>query len=175
VRRETVPDSLAVRAAPFALLTYIPIMRASMSLIPIFVLSLLLIAPIIPARAQSLEGRWRLIGAQEVRANGEVVHRPWGAHPIGSLLVQGGAQPLRDQMKATLLSSYVGYSGACAFSEKDGTLSIKVDAAWRPEMVGTEQKRVFRFENGKLIYGPAGAVRTGSETLTRRLTFERIP
>ena len=116
---------------------------------------------------------------------------PWGAHPIGSLLVQGGAcyvqimstdvpsfaaeQSVRDQMKATLLSSYVGYSGACVFSEKDGTLSIKVDAAWRPDMVGTEQRRVFRFENGKLIYGPAGAVRMGSEILTRRLTFERIP
>jgi hypothetical protein len=162
-----------------------------MSVIPISVLSLLLVAPIIPAHAQSLEGRWRLIGAQEVRANGEVVRLPWGAHPIGSLLVQGGAcyvqimstdvpsfaaeQSVRDQMKATLLSSYVGYSGACVFSEKDGTLSIKVDAAWRPDMVGTEQRRVFRFENGKLIYGPAGAVRMGSEILTRRLTFERIP
>jgi len=162
-----------------------------MTVIQISVLTLLLIAPIIPARAQSLEGRWRIIGAQEVRASGEVVRLPWGAHPIGSLLVQGGAcyvqimstdvpsfaadQPVRDQMKATLLSSYVGYSGACVFSDKDGTLSIKVDAAWRPDMVGTEQKRVFKFENGKLIYGPASAVRTGSEILTRRLTFERIP
>jgi hypothetical protein len=162
-----------------------------MSRISISTLSLLLIATINPADAQSLEGRWRLLGAQEVRANGEVVRLPWGAHPIGSLLVQGGAcyvqimstdvpsfaagQSVRDQMKATLLSSYVGYSGACAFSDQGGTLTIKVDAAWRPDMVGTEQKRVFRFENGLLIYGPAAAVRTGSEILTRRLTFERIP
>ena len=46
--------------------------------------------------------------------------------------------------------------------------------AWRPDYVGTEQKRFFRFENGKMFFGPApNSARAGSETLTRRLTLER--
>ena len=54
--------------------------------------------------------------------------------------------------------------------------TLKVDAAWRPDYVGTEQKRFYRFENGKLIFGPApNTMRGGTETLTRRLTLERVP
>jgi len=42
------------------------------------------------------------------------------------------------------------------------------------DYVGTEQKRFFRFENGKLLFGPApNSIRAGSESLTRRLTLER--
>jgi hypothetical protein len=55
-------------------------------------------------------------------------------------------------------------------------LTLKVDAAWRPDYVGTEQKRFFRFENGVLLFGPApGSIRTGTEALTRRLTLDRVP
>ncbi len=157
----------------------------------ILLLSLILIARVVPAVAQTLDGRWKILSAEDVKANGEVARLPWGAHPTGYILVQGGAcfvqimstdipsfaadQPVRDQMKATLLSSYVGYSGACLYNDKQGTLTIKVDAAWRPEIVGTEQKRVFKFENGKMIYGPAeSTIRIGSETLTRHLTLERV-
>jgi len=158
----------------------------------ITLLTAFFIASITPALAQSLEGRWKLLTAQDVKANGEVGRLPWGAHPIGSIVVQGGAcylqimatevpafaadQPVRDQMKATLLSSYIAYSGACTYDEKEGKLSIKVDAGWRPDYVGTDQKRVFSFENGKLIFGPGpNTIRMGSEMLTRRLTLERVP
>jgi len=55
-------------------------------------------------------------------------------------------------------------------------VTLKVDAAWRPDYVGTEQKRFFRFENGKLLFGPApNSIRAGNEQLTRRLTLERVP
>ena len=55
-------------------------------------------------------------------------------------------------------------------------MTLKVDAAWRPDYVGTEQKRFFRFENGVLLFGPAtGSIRAGNETLTRRLTLDRVP
>ena len=54
------------------------------------------------------------------------------------------------------------------------SVTLKVEAAWRPNYVGTEQKRFFRFDNGKLIFGPApNSIRAGNETLTRRLTLER--
>ena len=141
--------------------------------------------------AETIQGRWKLLAAEDIRANGEVVRRPWGLHPVGSIVVQGGAcylqimsgdtpefaagKPIREQMKAALLSSYIAYSGACTINEADGTVSLKVDAAWRPDYVGTDQKRVFHFENGKLLFGTVpNSIRFNSETLTRRLTLERV-
>ena len=143
-------------------------------------------------RADSLQGRWKLVSAEDLRPSGEVARHPWGQHPVGSIVVQGGAcylqimssdppsfaaeQPALDQMKAKLLSSYIAYAGTCAINEAEGSVTLKVEAAWRPDYVGTEQKRFFRFENGRLIFGPApNSIRTNSETLTRRLTLERVP
>ncbi|PYR04001.1 MAG: hypothetical protein DMG00_24870 [Acidobacteria bacterium] len=63
------------------------------------------------------------------------------------------SQPAGEQMKAALLSSYIAYSGPCTIDEAAGSVTLKVEAAWRPDYVGTEQKRFFRFDNGKLIFG----------------------
>ena len=145
-----------------------------------------------PAVADTLEGRWKLLAAEDLRPNGEVGRLPWGAHPVGSIVVKGGwcyvqimssdtpsfeaGEPIGEQMKAKLLSSYIAYSGRCAIDEGAGSVTLKVEAAWRPDYVGTEQKRFFRFENGKLLFGPApNSSRSGAEQLTRRLTLERVP
>jgi len=78
-------------------------------------------------------------------------------------------------MKAALLSTYIAYSGPCTIDETEGSVTLKVEAAWRPDYVGTTQKRFFRFENGTLLFGPAtGSMRLENETLTRRLTLDRI-
>jgi hypothetical protein len=75
-----------------------------------------------------------------------------------------------------MLSSYIAYSGPCTIDDAAGSVTLKVDAAWRPDYVGTEQKRFFRFENGVLLFGPApGSIRAGNEALTRRLTLDRVP
>lgn len=151
-----------------------------------------LLTLISPAFADSLPGRWKLLTAQDVRETGEVVRLPWGEHPVGSIVVQNGwlylqimsgdtpsfspDKPLADQMKAMLLSSYIAYSGPCTIDETAGSVTLKVEAAWRPDYVGTDQKRIFHFENGKLIFGTApNSIRGGSERLTRRLTLERVP
>ena len=152
----------------------------------------LLIVLALPARgaADTLQGRWTLIAAEDLRADGSVARYPWGTHPVGSIVVENGwcylqimssdvpslatDRPVGDQMKATLLSSYIAYTGPCTVSDGEGTVTLKVEAAWRPDYVGTEQKRFFRFENGKLLFGPApNSIRAGSESLTRRLTLER--
>ncbi|MBZ5556437.1 MAG: lipocalin-like domain-containing protein [Acidobacteriia bacterium] len=141
--------------------------------------------------ADTLQGRWKLLAAEDIRADGSVARLPWGRHPLGSIIVEGGAcyvqimsgdtpsftgtTPVNEQMKASLLSSYIAYSGPCTFSDAEGTVSLKVEAAWRPDYVGTDQKRMFRFDNGKLLFGTLpNTIRMGSETLTRRLTLERI-
>jgi hypothetical protein len=143
-------------------------------------------------QAAGLTGRWKLRAAEDLRADGSVARYPWGERPVGSIVVEGGAcyvqimssdtpvfaggsAPAAEQMKAALLTTYIAYSGPCTVNESAGSLTLKVDAAWRPDYVGTEQKRFFRFENGKLLFGPApGSVRAGTETLTRRLTLDRV-
>jgi len=144
------------------------------------------------AAADSLEGRWKLLAAEDVRADGTVARYPWGRRPVGSIVVEGGycyvqimsgdvpsftaGKPIGEQMTAMLLSSYIAYSGACSIDHAEGSVTLKVDSAWRPSYVGTEQKRFFTLDNGKLIFGPApGSLRGTGESLTRRLTLERAP
>jgi len=147
-----------------------------------------------PAAAETIQGRWKLVAAEDLRADGSVARYPWGRHPVGSIVVEGGACYLQimssdvpsftstttaataiaEQMKSALLSSYIAYSGPCTINDAEGSVTLKVEAAWRPDYVGTEQKRFFRFDNGKLLFGPApNSIRGGSEPLTRRLTLER--
>jgi Lipocalin-like domain len=144
-----------------------------------------------PVRADTIEGRWKLLKAEDLRADGSVGRLPWGEHPIGSIVVLRGAcyvqimssdvpsfpaaSPLPDQMKAALLSTYIAYEGPCTVDEAEGSVTLKVEAAWRPDYVGTTQKRFFRFDNGRLIFGPApNSSRGTGEPLTRRLTLERV-
>lgn len=150
-----------------------------------------MLAAAAPAAAQSIEGRWKLLAAEDLRADGSVARYPWGRNPIGSIVVDrgwcyvqimssdvpafaAGPTAIGEQMSAALLSTYIAYSGACTIDEKEGSVTLKVDAAWRPSYMGTEQKRFFRIEGKKMFFGPApNSMRSGSETLTRRLTLER--
>jgi hypothetical protein len=82
----------------------------------------------VPASAQTIQGRWKLVMAEDLRPDGTVARYPWGRHPVGSIVVQGGSCYLQimstdvpdfqatgtsvtDQMKAALLSTYIAYSG----------------------------------------------------------------
>jgi hypothetical protein len=140
--------------------------------------------------ADTLQGRWKLLSAEDVRADGTVARYPWGRRPVGAIVVETGfcyvqimsgdvpafpaGRPLGEQMSAALLSTYIAYSGPCTVNEPEGSVTFKVDAAWRPDYVGTEQKRFFKLDNGRLIFGPAvGSIRANNEALTRRLTLER--
>jgi hypothetical protein len=154
------------------------------------VATLLLALPqLVPA--QGLAGRWKLIAAEDLRADGSVARLPWGPRPVGTIVVAGGfcyvqimssdvpsfestGTPVGEQMKARLLSSYIAYSGPCAVDEAKGSVTLTVEAAWRPDYVGTTQVRYFRFDEGRLLFGPEpGSIRSGEERWTRRLTLER--
>ena len=143
------------------------------------------------SRVDTIQGRWKLLSAEDVRADGTVARYPWGRKPVGAIVVEGGycyvqimssdvpsftdGKPVGQQMTAALLSTYIAYSGPCTIDEKEGSVSLKVESAWRPDYVGTDQKRFFKFDNGKLIFGPAvGSMRAGDDRLTRRLTLERV-
>ncbi len=138
------------------------------------------------ASSETIEGRWKLVAAEDLRADGSVARYPWGRHPVGSIVVAGGACYVQimssdvpaptnaDEMKAALLSTYIAYEGPCTVDEAAGSVTLKVKAAWRPDYVGTEQKRFFQLDGGRLIFGPApNYIRSSGETLSRRLTLER--
>jgi hypothetical protein len=141
--------------------------------------------------SQGLTGGWKLIAAEDLRADGSVARLPWGPHPVGTIVVESGFcylqimssdipsfeqsdAPIGEQMQARLLSSYIAYSGPCTIDEAKGSVTLKVEAAWRPDYVGTTQVRYFRFDDGRLVFGPEpGSIRAGEERWTRRLTLER--
>jgi hypothetical protein len=156
--------------------------------------ALLVLALAANASADTIQGRWRIVAAEDLRGDGSVARLPWGPHPIGSIVVEGGscyvqimssdtpsfsagATAVVEQMRAALLSTYIAYSGPCTIDEAAGSLTLEVDAAWRADYVGTQQKRFFHFDSGKLIFGPApSSIRggRGGEALSRRLTLERV-
>jgi hypothetical protein len=140
--------------------------------------------------AETIQGRWKLVAAEDMRPDGTVGRLPWGSHPVGSIVVENGscylqimssdvpkfaaAAPTGEQMKEALLSTYISYTGRCTIDEAAGRVTLKVEAAWRPSYVGTEQVRYFRFEGSKMYFGPApNTMRGGGESLTRRLTLIR--
>jgi hypothetical protein len=142
-----------------------------------------------PAGAQ-IEGRWKLLAAEDLRADGTVARHPWGRSPVGSIVVEGGScyvqimssdvpafkgtAPINEQMAAMLLSSYIAYSGPCTVNTAEGSVTLKVEAAWRPNYVGTEQKRFFKIDGKRMFFGPApNSMKSESGPLTRRLTLER--
>jgi hypothetical protein len=160
-----------------------------MRLIPILAVLLLWSTP--AAFADTIQGRWKLLAAEDIRADGSVARLPWGTRPVGSIVVDGGycyvqimssdtpsftsGKPIGEQMTAALLSTYIAYSGPCTVDDKEGSVTLKVESAWRPNYVGTEQKRFFTFDNGRMFFGPAvGSMRLNNEALTRRLTLERV-
>jgi hypothetical protein len=142
--------------------------------------------------AQTIEGRWKLVAAEDLRADGSVARYPWGQHPVGWIVVDHGYlflqimstdppafssadQPISEQMKAAQIRNYIAYSGPCTFDDTAGTINMKIEAGWRQDYPGSEQKRFYHFENGKLIFGTApNSIHTPTETFTRRLTLERL-
>ena len=82
-------------------------------------MTLFLVAFSASASADTIQGRWKLTVAEDLRADGSVARYPWGRHPVGSIVVDGGAcyvqimsgdvpsfstgaTPATEQMKAAL-------------------------------------------------------------------------
>src|SRR6266849_1822623 len=45
----------------------------------------------LPTAAESLAGRWRLLAAEDLGPGGSVARHPWGAHLVGSIVVESGS------------------------------------------------------------------------------------
>lgn len=151
------------------------------------------------AVAQGIEGRWRLVVAEDLNADGSVGRYPWGRAPVGSIVVQDGACYLQimsgdvpsfqaaqtstvEQMNAALFSTYISYTGPCTVDETAGRVDLTVEAAWRPNYA-VDQTRYFRVMGDRMYFGPNARIRTdppwdpdsvAAGAFTRRLTLERV-
>lgn len=112
------------------------------------------------ADAPRPEGLWKLVSYEvEVQATG-AKEPVMGAHPTGYayftpegrvffLLTGEGRQPAKDAAgKAALLDTMVSYTGRVSLAGDQWT--ARLDTAWNPEWVGTEQTRTFRIEGDRL-------------------------
>src|SRR6476619_3629192 len=64
--------------------------RRGITMKTITVLAALLMATVV-ASAETLQGKWKLVAAEDLRPDGTVARYPWGRHPIGAIVVQGGS------------------------------------------------------------------------------------
>jgi hypothetical protein len=117
-------------------------------------------SPTFAADGSPAHGVWKLVAYEvEVQATGQI-EPVMGQHPTGYvifipegrvwfILTGEGRQPAKTvQDRADLLSSLVAYTGTYRL-EGDKWIT-KVDVAWNPEWVGTEQVRSFKVEGDRL-------------------------
>jgi hypothetical protein len=139
------------------------------------------------------------VAAEDLNADGSVARYPWGRQPIGSIVVQDGACYLQimssdvpsfppsqvstvEQMSQALFSTYISYTGPCTIDEAEGRVTLKVEAAWRPNYA-VDQTRYFRVDGDLLFFGPTVRIRSdppwdpssiAAGSFTRRLRLERV-
>jgi hypothetical protein len=105
-------------------------------------------------------GLWKLVSYEvEVQATGE----KWpvmGQHPTGyvnfsldgrvffMLTGEGRTPPKSDQDRANLLGTLIAYTGM--YRVEGDRWITKVDVAWNPEWIGTEQARTFKIDDDQL-------------------------
>ncbi len=104
----------------------------------------------------ALPGWWKITSFHvELEDTGECLDT-YGSDPLGHMVITD------DRMMAILASSertgkdaaalfetMMAYSGSCRI-EDEGRLVIKVDAAWHPAWVGSEQLRFFNVDGDTL-------------------------
>jgi hypothetical protein len=128
----------------------------------LFVLAMIAfgVQPSVGADAGGPVGIWKLVSYEvEVQANGQK-EPVMGNSPTGYvtftpegrvffvLTGEGRKAAKTDQERAELLSTLVAYTGMYRF-EGDRWIT-KVDVAWNPEWVGTEQARSFKVDGDRL-------------------------
>jgi hypothetical protein len=111
-------------------------------------------------KSSKLSGLWRLVSyVIEIQSTGEIVPA-MGKNPTGYvlftqegraffILTGDGRNPAKtDQERAELLKTLVSYTGLYRI-EGDQWIT-KIDVAWNPEWIGTEQRRNFKIEGNRL-------------------------
>lgn len=142
--------------------------------------------------ADKFVGAWRLISAEFTNEDGSPAESPYGTDPQGILmydaqgvmaaqLSQSGRKPfaIADRMKGTpeelknAFETYQAYWGRYKVDEREHTVTHSVTGALLPNWVGGEQKRYYKFQDGKLhLRTPPLAI--GGKRITGVLIWEKV-
>jgi hypothetical protein len=142
--------------------------------------------------ADKFIGAWRLVSTEYHTDDGAPAESPYGPEPQGLLiydahgsmsaqLAQKGRTPfaINDRMKGTpeeikaAFQTYQAYYGRYKIDEREHVVTHTVVQALLPNWVGTEQRREYRFKDGKLILRTPPIV-IGGKRLTGELVWEKI-
>jgi hypothetical protein len=142
--------------------------------------------------ADKFVGAWRLVSTEYHMDDGTPAESPYGAEPQGLLvydahgsmsaqLAQKGRRPfaINDRMKGTpeeikaAFETYQAYCGRYKIDEREHVVTHTVVQALLPNWVGTEQRREYRFKDGKLILRTPPMV-IGGKRLIGELVWEKI-
>jgi hypothetical protein len=128
----------------------------------------------------ALAGAWRVVSAHVEWADTGETADSLGANPEGWIVFTEGGRMIgiltaagrEDATSAgdyeRLFKSMVAYSGSIEIDEGQGSFVNRVDAAWQPGWVGTEQVRYFTIDGDSLRI--RSAVQTLPQFGERRLT-----
>jgi hypothetical protein len=149
-------------------------------------LSVVFVSPAFAEESNKLVGLWKLISCEVEFQTGEK-SPGMGRTPSGFanflpeghvffILTADGRKPAKtDQDRAELLGTLVAYTGT--YRVEGDKWITKVEVAWNPEWVGTEQARLFNIEGDRLqVLTPWRVMPNWAEKGTSRsiVTFERM-
>ena len=105
--------------------------------------------------AHTLFGWWKILSFQvEFEDAGEPANT-YGINPLGHLLIERDrmmsiltSRDRPDTAPAALFGTIIAYSGSCRV--EGDKLIVKVETAWHPAWVGTEQVRFFKVDGSVL-------------------------
>ncbi len=153
----------------------------------ILILSVFAVQPSFADDGSKVIGIWKLL-AYDAESQATGAKEPvMGQNPTGYAIFtsegrvmfvltgEGRKVPKTVQDRAELLNTLIAYTG---LYRVDGDMWInKVDVAWNPEWVGTEQRRSFTVDGDRLqVITPPGVRPNWPEkgVMRSRLTFERV-
>jgi len=142
--------------------------------------------------ADKFIGAWRLVSAEFRTDDGRPAESPYGPEPQGVLmydaqgtmsaqLSQKNRKPfaVADRMKGTpeeikgAFETYQAYWGRFKIDEREHVVTHYVTCALLPNWVGTEQRRQYKFQDGRLhLLTPPLTI--GGRRLTGVLIWEKI-
>jgi hypothetical protein len=132
----------------------------------------------------ALIGNWKLVSVQGIPDN-DPPRDTYGARPKGVLILTREGRMVgmitaetrkagtTDAERAELHKSMVAYSGKYRVDGKEFVTTVEM--SWNEEWNGTEQKRYWKIEDGKLVIemAPAPSVIFPNQTVVGRLVWER--
>ena len=149
-----------------------------------FALLMLLVASPVLAQDSALIGNWKLVSVQSIFDN-DPPKDMYGARPkgvliltregrmVGMITAETRKAGITDAERAQLHKSMMAYSGKYRVDGKE--FMTTVEMSWNEAWNGTEQKRYWKIEDGKLVIetAPAPSVNFPGRTVVGRLVWER--